>query len=180
MADDVDKALANKALRDPSLRPFTTFRFSVELSVPGVATTICSATFSEVDGFEMSLEPKTIREGGNNLRPIHLLGPVSYGQLTLKRGMAGDFDLWRWFERVTTPGYRGVRPNAEVVVFGSDGGEERARFVFERCMPTKLKAPALNAKESNIAIEEMTLLYESLRLVTATRPPPAAPPAGGG
>jgi len=38
--------------------------------------------------------------GGNNRRPIHLAGPISYGQLTLKRGMTTDFGLWEWFEAV--------------------------------------------------------------------------------
>jgi phage tail-like protein len=161
------------ALKDPSRRPFTTFRFSVEVAVPGIAPSVCAATFSEVDGLEMSIEPKTIREGGNNMRPIHLLGPVSYGQLTLKRGMTGDLDLWKWFSRVTTMGYRGVRPDAEVVVFSSDGSAEDARFVLERCMPTKLKVPGLNAKDGNIAIEEMTLVYESLRLKQSTPDKPA-------
>ena len=32
-------------------------------------------------------------------------------------------------------------------------------------MPTKLKAPALNAKDGMVAIEEFQLAYESLRLV---------------
>lgn len=180
MADPArDTGPKNPALKDPTRRPFTTFRFSVEVAVPDVAPKVCAATFSEVDGLEMTLEPKTIREGGNNMRPIHLLGPVTYGQLTLKRGMTGDFDLWKWFSRVTSMGYRGVRPNAEIVVFSSDGETEDARFIIERCLPTKLKAPALNAKESNIAIEEMTIVYESLRLKATTRDDTAALPTGG-
>ncbi len=175
MAAATEQPAQLPALKDPSRRPFTTFRFSVEVAVPGVSKNVCAATFSEVDGLEMSIEPKTIREGGNNMRPIHLLGPVTYGQLTLKRGITGDFDLWKWFARVTTMGYRGVRPDVEIVVFSSDGSAEDARFVLVRCMPTKLKMPGLNAKDSNIAIEEMTVLYESLNL----KPSPAKPAATG-
>ena len=67
--------------------PFTTFNFSVEINVPGIATKVCSAAFSDCDGLEMNMEVKTIREGGNNGRQIRLAGPVNYGQLTLKRGM---------------------------------------------------------------------------------------------
>jgi phage tail-like protein len=151
-------------LVDPSARPFTTFRFLVEVKVDGVAKKVCGATFSEVDGLEMTMEPKTIREGGNNTVAVHLVGPVSYAQLTLKRGMTPNFDLWKWFARVNSPGYRGVRSRLEVIVISSDGEKEDARFIAEGCMPVKIKGPALNAKEGQIAIEEMQVVYQSLTL----------------
>jgi phage tail-like protein len=151
-------------LIDPTTRPFTTFRFLVEVKVPDVANKVCGATFSEVDGLEMTMEPKTIREGGNNTVMVHFVGPVAYGQLTLKRGMTRNFDLWKWFSRVNSPGYRGLRSRLEVVVVSSDGTTEDARFIADGCLPTKLKAPALNAREGQIAIEEMQVIYQSLTL----------------
>lgn len=57
-----------------------------------------------------------------------------------------------------------LRANAEVVLFAPDGRTERARFVLTRCVPVKLKAPALNAKDGMVAIEELQLAYESLTL----------------
>jgi phage tail-like protein len=151
-------------LVDPSAIPFTTFRFLVEVNVEGVAKKVCGATFSEVDGLEMTMEPKTIREGGNNSVAVHLVGPVSYAQLTLKRGMTPNFDLWKWFAKVNSPGFRGLRSRLEVIVISSDGQREDARFVAEGCMPVKIKAPGLNAKEGQIAIEEMQIVYQSLTL----------------
>jgi phage tail-like protein len=151
-------------LIDPSTRPFTTFRFLVEVKVDGVSDKVCGATFSEVDGLEMTMEPKTIREGGNNTVALHFVGPVAYGQLTLKRGMTHNFDLWKWFARVNSPGYRGLRSRLEIVIVSSDGTAEDARFVAEGCLPTKLKAPALNAREGQVAIEEMQVVYQSLTL----------------
>jgi phage tail-like protein len=151
-------------LVDPNARPFTTFRFLVEVKVDKISDKLCGATFSEVDGLEMTMEPKTIREGGNNTVALHFVGPVSYGQLTLKRGMTNNFDLWKWFARVNSPGFRGVRSRVEIIVVSSDGQAEDARFVAEGCLPTKLKAPALNAREGQIAVEEMQLVYQSLTL----------------
>ncbi len=163
-------------LVNPTSRPFTTFRFLVEVKVDGIANGahLCGATFSEVDGLEMTMEPKTIREGGNNTTAIHFVGPVSYGQLTLKRGMTNNFDLWKWFARVNSPGYRGVRTRLEVIVVSSDGSKEDARFVAEGCLPTKLKAPALNAKDGQIAIEEMQVVYQTLTLRAASDNPKSA------
>ena len=73
--------------------PFTAFNFAVEISITDGSPLVCHAAFSECDGLEMTLEPKTIREGGNNGRQIRLTGPVAYGQLTLKRGMTGFISL---------------------------------------------------------------------------------------
>jgi phage tail-like protein len=142
--------------------PFTNFNFSVEVSVPGVSRKVCNAAFAECDGLEMNMEVKTIREGGNNGTQIRLTGPVSYGQLTLRRGMTASFDLWDWFS--ATMGNARLRADAEVVLLAADGRTERARFVLARCLPVRVKAPALNAREGAIAIEELQLAYESMRL----------------
>jgi phage tail-like protein len=142
--------------------PFTAFNFSVEVNRVGESEQMCTASFQECDGLETTMEVKTIREGGNNGKQIRLTGPMSYGALTLKRGMTSNFDLWQWVSQtVTDPS---LRANAEVVLLAADGRTARARFVLERCVPTKLKAPALNAKDGVVAIEELQLAYESLTL----------------
>lgn len=145
--------------------PFTSFNFEIEISVDGVSEKVCSAAFSECDGLEVTMEPKTLREGGNNTQRFHLAGPVNYGTLTLKRGMTANFDLWDWFTQVnaSTQGRR-LRADAEVIVHASDRERIHMAFLLRRCLPIKLKAPALNAKDGGIAIEEMQIAYESMTL----------------
>jgi phage tail-like protein len=157
--------------QDPGARPFNAFRFALEVKVEGVSDHVCGGSFSEIDGLDMTIEPKTIREGGRNTGPIQLSGPVTYGQVTLKRGMTPNFDLWKWFEQVTTDGRHGVRSDAEIVLFAPDGSTEQARFILSRAMPVKLKAPSLNAREGTIAVEEMQLVYETLALRDASGNP---------
>lgn len=142
--------------------PFTSFNFAVEINVPGVSRKICSAAFSECDGLDMAMEVKTIREGGNNSTQYRMAGPVTYGQLSLKRGMTASFDLWDWF--TATLHNARLRADAEVVLFAGDGRTERARFILKRCLPVKVKAPSLNAKDGMIAIEELQLAYEQMKL----------------
>lgn len=155
----------------PGPRPFTTFNFFVELTLdsgPNANKLLCNAAFAECDGLEMTMQLKTYQEGGNNSRPILLAGPVTYGQLSLKRGMTTSFDLWNWFDEVMKPngeGY-GVRASGVVVMLASDGVTERARFELMRCLPVKIKAPALNAKDGAIAIEEMQIAYERLKILS--------------
>lgn len=145
-----------------SVRPFTAFNFSVEINRGTDGSHLVNAEFSECDGLEMSMEVKTIREGGASDRQIRLNGPVNYSQLTLKRGMTGDFGLWTWFQdSVHDPR---LRADAEVVLLAADGNTERARFQLSRCVPVKLKAPALNAKDGQIAVEELQIAYETMQL----------------
>ena len=142
--------------------PFTAFNFAVEIKVDGVAMQVVDAAFQECDGLEMTMEVKTIREGGNNGKQIRLTGPMTYGQVTMKRGMTANLELWDWFDLMLTD--QSLRADAEVVIFASDGETERARFLLSRCVPVKLKSPPLNAKDGAVAIEELALAYEKLTL----------------
>ncbi|MDT7951091.1 MAG: phage tail protein [Acetobacteraceae bacterium] len=140
--------------------PFIAFNFSVEIHRDGQSGPLVGAAFAECDGLEMTMEVKTIREGGDAGRVIRLNGPASYANLTLKRGMTEDFGLWTWFhDSVANPR---LRADAEVVMLAPDGTGERARFQLSRCLPVKLKAPALNATATAIAVEELQIAYETL------------------
>jgi phage tail-like protein len=156
--------MANPA-NETVVYPFTAFNFAVEIEVPDLSTEICSAAFAECDGLELTMDVKTIREGGNNTQQVRLTGAVNYGTLTLKRGMTANFDLWKWFGTLYEPDKGGVRGRATVVLLAADGQTRRAEFSLTGCLPVKLKAPPLNGKDGTIAIEEFQMAYESLQLV---------------
>ncbi len=148
--------------------PFTSFNFLVHISIDnpdnlGLANPLCDSEFSECDGLEISMEPKTLHEGGNNNQLIHLVGAVSYGNLTLKRGMSRNQDLWKWFyAALGHPGAaaprRGVLAGAEIIMRDGEG-KGRVRYRLYDCLPVKLKAAQLNAKDGILAVEEMQLAY---------------------
>jgi phage tail-like protein len=151
----------------PDEYPLIAFRFDVQLTVKdaqrfGLASPLCGGKFSEVDGLEMSNEVKTIREGGNNLSQIHLVGAVTYGQLTLKRGMTTNLDLWKWFNAAAGGVENGRGTMAQGAVVVSDASNTpQFRFDLTDCLPVKIKAPSFNAKDGAIAIEEMQIAYSS-------------------
>jgi phage tail-like protein len=147
--------------------PFTAFNFSVEIYPDGDSAPLALAAFADCDGLEMTMDVKTIREGGANDRAIRLASTISYANLTLKRGMTNNFDLWRWFERSARD--PALRANAEIVLLAANGRSERARFQVERCVPIKIKAPALSGKDGQIAVEELHIAYEKFRLVMPER-----------
>ena len=115
------------------LAPYSAFNFKVRLQLDGESRPLCEGAFSEVSGLEMSMDAETIREGGGNLRQIHLAGPVSYGNLTLKRGMTEGLDLWRWFREVNAR--RDLRASGEIAVLSADRETETLRFALTGCLP---------------------------------------------
>ncbi len=142
---------------------FTAFRFDVQLNLrdpgrAGVTNPLCDAAFAECDGLEMTMEPKTIQEGGINTRQSHRVGPVTYGTLTLKRGMTSTFDLWTWFSAATSGQTRGAKADGSVILRNGEG-QVQVKFHLFDCLPIKMKAPALNGKDGLLAIEEMQIAY---------------------
>jgi phage tail-like protein len=150
--------------------PLIAFNFELLLTVEnaaslGLSSPLCQSEFAEVDGLEITMEPKTVKEGGNNSRQINLVGRLSYGSLTLKRGMTSNLDLWKWFALATAGPRRGTRAEGVLLIRDSTGKNNRVRITLNRCLPVKIKAPGLNAREGAVAIEEIQLAYESLTLV---------------
>jgi phage tail-like protein len=144
--------------------PFTTFRFEVVLDLdvptPGLASPLCDAAFAECDGLEMTMEPKSIESASVTDRQQRLIGPVKYGQITLKRGMTSNLQLWQWFAQGTRPGSV-LTAHGQITMWDS-GGTPAIQFTLDSCLPVKMRAPALNAKDGLIAIEELGLVCEKM------------------
>lgn len=144
--------------------PLTTFRFEVVLDldqpVPGLESPLCDAAFAECDGLDMTMQHKTVESGGVNDRQLHLIGPVSYGQVTLKRGMTANLQLWNWFAQGTVPG--SVLTAHGQITLWDPAGNPAIQFTLTGCLPVKMRAPSLNAQNGLVAVEELSMVYEQL------------------
>lgn len=157
--------------------PFEAFRFAVEIHVPGVSPRLCRAAFAECVGPSVTLETRTVREGGSNASRVQLTGAHSLGLVTLRRGMSRNLDLWKWISEVLkeSPARpRGeLRADAEIVLLGPDGFPDRTRIVLRRCLPVHYGGPSLNAAGGTVAIEELQLACESIELLGPGEKPSA-------
>lgn len=157
-------------MSENDLFPAHVFRFRVEFaedrfgaSDPGGDVPLCSGAFSEVTGLEVTMEPKAIKEGGKNYAVNQRAGPVSFSTVVLKRGMTTTRDLWNWFELVARGAYA-YRLAATITMLGH-GGERLLAWRLDKALPVKFKAADLNAKGTEVGIEELHLAHEGLRLV---------------
>lgn len=141
--------------------PFTTFRFEVVLDLDqptaGLASPLCDAAFAECDGLEMTMEPKIVESASVTDRQQRVIGPMKFGQITLKRGMTSNLQLWQWFAQ-TRPGSV-LTAHGQITMWDSDG-TPAIQFTLQGCLPVKMRAPALNAKDGLVAIEELGLVCE--------------------
>jgi len=151
---------------ETALPPLHVFRFEVTFKRVGSgsgAVDMCSGAFSECTGLEASMEPKVIKAGGANYGATQRAGQVSFATVVLKRGMTRTRDLFRWFQLVGGGSYA-YRLSAEIAV--QNGlGETVLTWGLDRCLPVKFKAADLNAKGTDIGIEELHLAHEGLRLL---------------
>lgn len=147
---------------------FVAFRFEVVLDLDrptaGLGSPLVDAAFAECEGLELTMQTKTIEVGGLNDRQVHLIGPVTAGQLTLKRGMTSNLQLWQWFSQGTRPGSV-LTASGQITLWGADA-EPGIEFSLTGCLPVRLRAPSLNARGDAVAIEELSLVYERLQVST--------------
>ena len=159
------------------LSEFVPFRFKVSLYRSDSNELLCAGSFSEVTGFELTMEPRVIKEGGLNWGEHQRSGPTKFAPIILKRGVTSVNDLWTWFDITTRQASYGYRLTGEITVLGNPtAGQtvtDNAVMVWKLTgvLPTKFKGPDLNATASQVAIEELQLVHEGMEL---QRPAPAS------
>jgi phage tail-like protein len=156
------------------------FRFHVALADAATGALFGDGAFQECSGLEIEQDVQEYLEGGLNDEVVRRVGRAKFQPLVLKRGMLyskqGQIDgrLWRWIQDVVA----GVRPVVRLggtVQVMSVGDEVVARWEFWKGLPARLRGPELNAKTGEIAIEELHIAHQGLRLVA-----PGGTEAGGG
>jgi phage tail-like protein len=159
-----------------------TFRFRVTLSpsppvppapgarpAPAAGAPLGNGAFQECSGLDLEMDVGEYVEGGRNNGVLQRVGRAKVARITLRRGMlhpAGgtvNTELWRWFQDVVD----GVRPlrryDGTVEVLDEDR-RAAATWTFVRGLPAKIVGPQLNARTGEVAIEELQIAHEGLRL----------------
>lgn len=135
--------------------PYRKFNFIVEID--GIA----SSAFQFVDGLESASDVIDYREGGEATTPRKLPGLTKFSNITLKRGVTANRDLWEWRRSVMDGATE--RRNGSIVVL-NEAREPVLRLNFRNAWPCRWKIGGLDALESQVLVEEVELVIENLRL----------------
>jgi len=140
---------ANKAITDP----LTAATFS--LAIDGVEV----AVFSELLSLRSGHELEDFEVAGPRIRTGNRMPP----SVTLKRGMTGDLSLWTWHvAALGNPNAR--RRNASITIYDT-AGAPIARYHLEQAWPAKVEIGALKAGASEVLMETVTIVCESIQRV---------------
>jgi phage tail-like protein len=137
--------------------PYGNYRFKVEING------ITQAHFSEIIIPESVTEVIEHREGtSSTMSTIKQPGLTSFGNLVLKWGLNGSMELYNWRKMVEQGKISQARRNMVVILIDEEGNDV-VKWSFTNAWPNKYKAPDLNAKGNEIAIETLEIAFESMQ-----------------
>jgi phage tail-like protein len=136
--------------------PFASFNFLVEIDG------IVKAGFSEVTGLNSETNVIDYREGNDSLSVRKLPGTLKFGNVTLKRGVTDDKDLFNWRDTVASGDIKRV-PTMSVIL-RNEKGDEAVRWNLFEVWVSKYTAPDLKASGNEIAIESVELVHERMEI----------------
>jgi len=143
-------------------RPYVQFNFLVDL---GNGTTDgADAGFQEISGIGMEVTVAEYRNGNekeNSVRKITGLNKST--DVTLKRGVVGSLNLYQWLNQIRN-GDQGALRNVVIQLQNEDHTEIVQKWKLMRARIIKHTSGPLNAKGTDVAMEELVLAYERLEM----------------
>jgi phage tail-like protein len=133
--------------------PYRAYNF--KLIIQGVV----AGHFVECTGLGAKVQAIRYQEGGSQT-VYRIPGQVEYSDVTLRYGLTTSAELWTWFMKSIHGPVE--RLNVSVLVLDPDSFQEVMRWNLIDAWPSEWRGASLDALTREIAIESVTLVYESL------------------
>ena len=117
--------------------------------------------FSECSGIGSEnevAEQKVVNSKGVQV-VIKLPGRLKWGDITLKRGVTSDLQIWDWRKLVEDGQVNAARKNGSIVMYNQELAEV-ARWNFQNGWPSKVSGPQPKSDGNDISLEELTIVHE--------------------
>jgi phage tail-like protein len=147
----------------PELKdPLVAFAFGIEVQDK------ISGYFTEVSGLGSEsevVEHKIVNEDSKETIVQKIPGRLTWGDITLKRGVTDNLDVWEWRKEVEEGKVTEARKNGSIIAYSNDWTPV-GRWDFVNAWPSKVDGPAPAADSTDYLIEEMTLVHEGIERVS--------------
>jgi phage tail-like protein len=142
--------------------PYTQFNFLVDLGTG--QTDGPEAGFQECSAISMTVDVIEYRNGNDKENsPRKLTGLARASDVTLKRGIIGSLNLYKWLDQIRNGDQAAFR-TVTIQLQNEDHTVVVMTWKLLRARIIKHTTGPLNAKGTDVAIEELTLAYERLEL----------------
>jgi len=136
--------------------PMTVFHFRVEWGGTQIG-------FSEVTGLNIEVQPIEYRDGlSPEYSVVKMPGLKKYGNITLKRGVfKGDNEFYTWYNEIKLN-----QPERRDITISLLDEEHNPVMVWKliNAWPTKITSPDLKANGNEVAIEQLEIAHEGVRI----------------
>jgi len=134
-------------------------KFNYKVEIDGLE----AGGFSEVTGFDASIDVIEYREGDMTQTPLKIPGLKKYGNIALKQGLVDSMVLYEWM----TAGLEGdVERKTLTITLLDIAGSPAASWQIINAWPVKYTAPDFNATSSEVAIESLEIAHEGMTRVS--------------
>ena len=146
----------------PRERPYVQFNFLVDLGNGNTAG--ADAGFQEISNIGMEVTVAEYRNGNaaeNSVRKITGLNKAT--DVTMKRGVIGSLNLYEWLNDIRN-GTQLARRTIKIHLQNEDHTAIVQTWKLNNAIITKHVSGPMNAKGTDVAMEELTIAYERLEM----------------
>ena len=142
--------------------PYGQFNFLVDLGTG--STDGADAGFQEISGIGMEVTVAEYRNGNekeNSVRKITGLNKAT--DVTMKRGVIGALDLYSWLNDIRNGNQNALR-TVTIQLQNEDHSQVVQTWKLLRARIIKHTSGPMNAKGTDVAMEELVMAYERLEM----------------
>lgn len=140
--------------------PIVSFNFEIQFGP-------LNGYFTEVSGLGSEhevTEHKIVGKGGDKEAIRKIPGRLKWGDITLKRGVTSNMDIWQWRKMIEDGKINEARINGSIMMY-DNSGVLVAQWDVVAAWPSKLSGPSLNSESSAVGVEEVTIVHEGIMRV---------------
>lgn len=143
-------------------RPYVQFNFLVDLGTGNTDGPV--AGFQECSNIGMEVTVAEYRAGNHKENSVQkITGLNKATDVTLKRGVIGSLDLYNWLDQIRNGDQNAMR-TVTVQLQNEDHTQVVQTWKLLRARIIKHVSGPMNAKGTDVAMEELTISYERLQM----------------
>ena len=142
--------------------PLVAFKFGLEIEGK------LSGFFTSVGGIGSEseiVEHKIVSPDTGETIIQKIPGRLAWTDVSLKRGVTSNIDVWDWRQAVVEGKVDDARTNCSIIAY-NQSNEEIARWNLDQAWPSRVTGPDMDAGSTEYMVEEMTIVHEGMSRVS--------------